>query len=168
MKFYVMESLRFDVIVRDPAPEAIRRCVDFGLQQVILVSDGKKTTFPFEYAVAEFPVEDSLETNSEDFFSDSDVTPNVDKDSREDLVAALAKDLQLSDDDYSAPSLSGSVPEVSAVRKKLSHLDEHAQHTLFPLLKTSSTVAWSLRSSFSAHVSVKYYFELTDSRSIPH
>lgn len=68
----------FDVIFGVPALGASQVCLDSGLQQVTLVSGSKKVTFPFEYAVVEVLVDDSVETDSEDVISDSDVAPDVD------------------------------------------------------------------------------------------
>lgn len=54
------------------------------------------------------------------------------------------------------------------MKKRLSHLDKHSQEAFFALRKALIIVGRSLRDLSPAHVSVKHYFELTDSRPIHH
>lgn len=90
------------------------------------------------------------------------------KNSKEDLVPALAEDSHLSNESCFAYSFSGSDEKVSALKKKLRYLDEHSEKILCALLKTSKIVAWSLQNLSPAHFLVKHYFGLTDSRCIHH
>lgn len=123
-------------------------------------------TLSFEYAVVEVPFDDSLETDSEDFISDPDAAPDVDEDYGEDLLVAQAEYLHPSNDECSASSLSGSDQEVSALKKKLSNLDEYFQEILFGLFGTLPIGTWSLRKLCLAYIPVKHYFELTENRPI--
>lgn len=137
MQFYVWESSIFEVTVGVPALDSLQGCLSFELQQATSILGSKKGTLPFEYALVEVPADDSLETNCEEFTSDSDAAPDVD----EVLVAALAEDLHPYNDDYSAHSFWGSKQEISALKKKLNYLSEHSQKILVSLLHASSIVA---------------------------
>lgn len=155
-------------MIEAPFLEALRGCLDSGLQQVTFVSGSKKAAFLFAYAVHEAPLDNGLETDSEDFTSNSDAVSDVDDDYGEDLVFALGECIHPCIDDYSAPSFTASNRKLSFFKKKLSYLDERSQITLSSLLKASSMVVSSLQNLSPAHVPVKHYFKLRGNRSIHH
>lgn len=161
MDFYVMDSPLSDVTVVVPAFEALQGCLVIWLHQFTLVLGSMKSTVLFKFAVIEVPVDDSSKTDNEDLTSSCDAAPNVDESFRDSGVAVLNEDLHPRNDDYSAPSFSGSSQKVPLLKKKLSHLDDYSE-------KTSNIVAWSLRDLRSAHVAINHYLELKDSRRIYH
>lgn len=108
MVFYVAERRPFDVTTRVSTHEARQKCLRTELQQINLVLNNKKATLSFEYAVIELPVHDGLKTDSEDFTSRSDASPDVNDIYGEHLVSALAEGLRPSYEIYSVSSFSGS------------------------------------------------------------
>lgn len=142
--------------------------MDSGLQQDTSVPRSKNPILVFGNVFVDVSVDDSLQTDSKDFISESDAAPDIDQNYTEDLLAALAEDLHPSNDNCSASSSSGSDHKGSAVKKKLSHLCGYYQETSLALLKTSTVVTWSLWKLPPAHVPVKHNFELTDSRHNHH
>lgn len=81
--------------------EALEGCLNFVHQQITSVSSSKKATLSFEYAVVEVPADHSLETDIEDFTSDSDAPPDVNENYRLYLFFAMAEDLHSCNSDYS-------------------------------------------------------------------
>lgn len=62
---------------------------------VTSVSNSKRATLLFEYAVMEVSFDETRKTDCKDLTFDFNAAPAVDEDSRQNLVAALAEDLQL-------------------------------------------------------------------------
>lgn len=122
--FYVLQSSPFDVIIVLAALKALQTCWDFGFQQGTLVPGSKKATLLLEYAVVDVTVHASLQTDSEDFSSNSDGALDVNEDSTGDLYVATPVDVHHCSDTCSTFSFSGSSGDVSAVEKKLSGLDK--------------------------------------------
>lgn len=106
MDFWVMEISPFCGETGVLALEVLQKCLDYGLQQVSLPFGSKKATLLFEYAVVEMCVDDSLETDNEDFIFDSDAASDIDKDYGEHFVAAPDVDPAPSSSSYSASTFS--------------------------------------------------------------
>ena len=166
MDFYVMKNPPFEVIIGVPTLEALRGCLDFGLQQVTLFAKDKKAVLPFEYALIEVPIVNDSETDSEDFTSDSDIAPDDEDENESDLVIALAKDAE----DASVEELDISEEEQrnSLILEKVSHLNEESGDRISGILRDNNIVAWSLQDLCPADVPVRHYFELTDYTPIHH
>lgn len=166
--FYNSKSPPSHVISGVPALEANKECLHYQLQQVILVLGSKNATILFEDAVVKGPVDESLETNSKKFNSDSHAAPKVDDIFGEYLLAGLDEGLHLCEVDYSAFTFYDSEQEVSASKRKKRYLHSCTQEAFPYLLKTSNVAAWSPRDLFSTLVSVNQYFQLTDNSSSHH
>lgn len=130
-----------------------------------MVSGSKKAALHFECAVVGVPVDGSLESYSEDKSSDFDVASDVDEDHGEEPFATLLAEVHPSEYKYCASMFSGDDQEVSALTKKLSHLDDHSGDTL---LKNLSIVARLPRDLSPVYVLLKQYFELSKSRPTHH
>ena len=168
MDFHVMENPPFDVIIGVPTLEALRGCLDFGLQQVTLLAGDRKAVLPFEYAVIEVPAADESDTDSEDFTSDSEADPNDDEAREDDLIVALAEDFEEIEATPVQPNVSEEDRKTSLLSQKVKHLDEMMQTEVLSMLNESHCIAWSLRDLSPADVPVKHHFELNDNAPIHH
>ena len=166
MDLFVMESPTFDVIIGVPTLEALRGCLDFGLQQVTLFAEDKKAVLPFEYALIEVPIINDSDTDSEYFTSDSDAAPDAEEMVENDLVVALADDLN--DEPVEELDISVEHKRNLLLLEKVSHLDEKIQGLIIDLLKSTTNIAWSLRDLCPADVPVKHHFELSDNNPLYH
>ena len=86
MDFLVIDNPPFDVIIGQPALEALQAIIDFGKQEVRLTVGPNSTILGFEYAGESLPKDNVSGTDSEDFTSGSDAAPSEASDDEADVA----------------------------------------------------------------------------------
>ena len=171
MDCLVIDNPPFDVIIGQPALEALQAVIDFGKQEVRLTVGAKSNTLSFDYARVPVPDGDASGTDSEDFTSGSDAVPSDDSDEEADpgeffvgLVGECEPEPALVMSNSEEEEQEGE----SLVHEKFSHLPMNKQAIFKDSITSSKTIAWSMKDLRPADVPVRHHFELTDDTSIHH
>lgn len=131
MDFRVMENPSFNVFTGSFALKALRGRLGSGLKQSTLYNGEKKATLLVKYAVIRRHTDYELKTDSHDFTSDSNVTPDENEYYKEELLLASAEYLNSLNKDVSTPGSAGGEPKDQTLHKKLAISKKHRNNASF-------------------------------------
>ena len=171
MDFLVIDNPPFDVIIGQPALEALQAIIDFGKQEVRLTVGPNSTILGFEYAGESLPKDNVSGTDSEDFTSGSDAAPSEASDDEADVADYFVGLITECEEE---PSFVADEHEDEERKKenllesKFEHFAKDEADVLKRIVSSSGTVAWSIKDLRPADVPVRHHFDLTDNTPIHH